>query len=487
MASPPPSRGLDRHESSSSVVSDKLVAMLECHSERTGPQTSFSLGVVSRRICFSPFQFLGNDFWDNKLVVLVLIVGAAIAVPAQTFVCGPAKPGVTELTATSLYTATTPGFDLGSSPTVDGKSCSSDKPFFFSVALHEGSYRVTVVLGGELPSNTTVWAEARRLMLEKIQVKANGQVTRQFDVNVRVPAIAGDPNHTVHLKPREVGNLDWDSKLTLEFNGDHPSFRSIRVVPIRETTIYLAGDSTVVDQDVEPWAAWGQMLPRFFRPGVVVANHAESGETIRSFVAEQRFAKVMSLIQPGDYLFIQFAHNDQKPTGVPLDDYKKLLSDYIAQTRAKGATPVLVTSMNRRTFDANGKITNSLAGYPDAMLEVAAKQRVALIDLNAMSKTLFEAMGPEDSKKAFMHFAANSFPNQTDAISDDTHFNDYGAYELARCMVHGIREAKLPPRKLLDKDVPDFNPGQPDRQSTFSLPPTPIPQKTRDVTAIPQT
>jgi lysophospholipase L1-like esterase len=117
--------------------------------------------------------------------------------------------------------------------------------------------------------------------------------------------------------------LDWDAKLTLEFNGDHPSFRELRIEPIHETTIYLAGDSTVVDQDVEPWAAWGQMLPRFFRPGVVVANHAESGETTRSFVTEQRLAKVMSLIQPGDYLFIQFAHNDQKPNAVSLDDYRK--------------------------------------------------------------------------------------------------------------------------------------------------------------------
>jgi lysophospholipase L1-like esterase len=252
-------------------------------------------------------------------------------------------------------------------------------------------------------------------MLEKVFVKAKGSVTRTFDVNVRVPEIAGDLAQLVKLKPREVGNLDWDSKLTLEFNGDHPSFRSLAIKPIKETTVYLAGDSTVVDQDVEPWAAWGQMLPRFFRPGVVVANHAESGETIRSFQGERRLMKVMTLIQPGDYLFLQFGHNDQKPNAVSIDDFRKLLIDYIAQTRAKGATPVLVTSMNRRTFDASGKITNSLAGYPDAVREVAADQRVALIDLNSMSKNLFEAMGTEGSLKAFMHYPANAFPNQTRA------------------------------------------------------------------------
>jgi lysophospholipase L1-like esterase len=422
----------------------------------------------------------------NRLVPAVILTGAFVA-QAQTFVCGKSSPEGTQLSALSIYTDTTPGFDLNSSLSIEGGACSSDKPFFFSVALPEGSYRVSVVLGGEQSSTTTVWAEARRLMLEKVAVETGGSATRQFDVNVRVPQLAGDPGLKVHLKPREVGNLDWDNKLTLEFNGDHPSFRSIHIEPIKEATIYLAGDSTVVDQDVEPWAAWGQMLPRFLRPGVVVANHAESGETIRSFVTEQRFAKVMSLIQPGDYLFVQFAHNDQKPTGVPLDDYKALLADYIAKTRAKGATPVLVTSMNRRTFDANGKITNSLAGYPDAMREVAAVQHVALIDLNAMSKTLFETMGPEGSMRAFMHFTANTFPNQSEAISDDMHFNDYGAYELARCVVHGIRKAKLPLRKILTKHVPDFNPAEPDPQATFHLPPTPIPPKTRDVTAIPQT
>jgi lysophospholipase L1-like esterase len=228
------------------------------------------------------------------------------------------------------------------------------------------------------------------------------------------------------------------------------------------------------------------MLPRFFRPGVVVANHAESGETIRSFEGEHRFAKVMSVIQPGDYLFMQFGHNDQKPNAVSIDDYKKLLVEYIAQTRAKGATPVLVTSMNRRTFDAGGKITNSLAGYPDAVRDVAAAQHAALIDLNAMSKTLFEAMGPEGSLKAFMHYPANAFPNQTEAISDNTHFNKYGAFELARCMAHGIREAKLPLRKLLSKGMPDFDPLKPDPEADFDLPATPIPPKTANVMKVPQ-
>jgi lysophospholipase L1-like esterase len=416
----------------------------------------------------------------------LFLVVSAVSVQAQKFVCGPVRTGATQLTPTKLFTATAAGFDLNAVPDIRAKSCTSDKPFFFSASLPEGSYRVTVVLGSDRDSTTTVWAEARRLMLEKIHVQANDSTTRVFDVNLRVPEIAGDATHSVKLKAREIGNLDWDNKLTLEFNGDHPSVRSISITPIHETTIYLVGDSTVVDQDVEPWAAWGQMLPSFFRPGVVVANHAESGETIKSFVTEQRFAKVFSLIQPGDYLFMQFGHNDQKKNVVPIDEYKSLLVEYIQTAKSKGATPVLVTSMNRRTFDASGKITNSLAGYPDAVREVAAAQHVALIDLNAMSKTLFEAMGPEGAKNAFMHYAANAFPNQTEAISDDTHFNKYGAYELARCVVLAIRKDKLQVSKLLIKGISDFDPSKPNSQTDFNLPATPIPPKTENVMKVPQ-
>jgi lysophospholipase L1-like esterase len=386
------------------------------------------------------------------------------------------------LSPNSRFTDSTAGFDLLPSPEITARSCTSDKPFFFSVPIPEGSYRITVVLGGPKASVTTVRAEGRRLMLEKIATKPNESVTKIFDTNVRYPEISGppngDPNSKVRLKDREQGILNWDHKLTLEFNGDHPSVRSIDIEPIGiktdEPVVYLAGDSTVVDQYYEPWAAWGQMLPRFFLPGIVIANHAESGETTKSFVAEHRLVKIMTTMKPGDYLFIQFAHNDMKPGAVPLDEYKKLLSDFIAQTRAKQATPILVTSMNRRTFDDAGHITNSFGPYPDAMREVAAEQKVALIDLNAMSKTLFEAMGPEGTLKAFMHYPADSFPGQTAAIADNTHFNSYGAYELARCVVHGIREANLPLTKFLDPAIPDFNPAHPDPQPDFHLPFTPI-------------
>jgi lysophospholipase L1-like esterase len=374
------------------------------------------------------------------------------------------------VTTSSVYSESAAGWDFKSAPKVDGGVCSSDKPFFFSIAVPEGNYRVTVAFGGDEESVDTVRAEARRLMLEKVAVKAKATVTRSFDVNVRVAEFNnpdGTPNK-VRLKTREYANLNWDNKLTIEFNGTNPSFRSIVITPLvgakAEPVVYLAGDSTMVDQDIDPAASWGQQLPRFFLPGIVIANNAESGETSASFQGELRFAKVMSVIKPGDYFFMQFNHNDQKPGAVPLERYKQILADFAAQVRAKGATPVIVTAQHRRTFDDSGHVTNSLADYPQAARDVAAANHIALIDLTAMSKVLYEAMGPEGSKHAF---------NGTDI----THFDNYGAYELARCIVHGIREAKLPIAKFLDPTVPDFDPAKYDPFETFALPGTPRPKR----------
>lgn len=399
----------------------------------------------------------------------VFPVPPALSGPAA-FNCGAAKKGTIAVTASSVYSESAAGWDLKSAPKVDGGICSSDKPFFFSIGVPEGNYRVTVAFGGNEDSVDAVRAEARRLMLEKVAVKANATVTKSFDVNVRVAEFNnpdGTPNK-VRLKTREYGNLNWDNKLTIEFNGTNPSFHSIEITPLvgakAEPVVYLAGDSTMVDQDTDPAASWGQQLPRFFLPGVVIANNAESGETSASFQGELRFPKVMSVIKPGDYFFMQFNHNDQKPGAVPLERYKQILADFAAQVRAKGATPVIVTAQHRRTFDASGHVTNSLGEYPQAARDVAAANHIALIDLTAMSKVLYEAMGPEGSKHAFHG-------------TDITHFDNYGAYELARCIVRGIREDKLPMAKFLDPTVPDFDPAKPDPFDTFTLPGTPSPRR----------
>ena len=418
-----------------------------------------------------------------------------------TYTCGKPKGTQKPLTATSRYTDETAGWDLGTAPAVADGICSSpgetnptpgvpataSQPFFFSIPVPEGNYRATVVLGGKQPSVLTVRAEARRLYVDQLPIPAGKTVTRELDINVRVPEFSrpdGTPGR-VRLKQREVGNLDWDHKLTLEFNGVRPSLRSITLQPITEPVVYLAGDSTMVDQDVEPWASWGQMLPRFFKPGIVIANHAESGESSSSFMGEQRFPKILSLIKPGDYFFVQFAHNDQKLGPDFPEKYRQIMTNFVEQVRAKGATPVIVTAMNRDEWDETGHIRQTLSPYPETSREIANATDTALIDLNAMSKTMFEAMGKDETNRAFMHFPANTFPDQSTAINDNTHFNNFGAYELARCIVHGIREDKLPIEKFLDPTVADFNPAHPDAFSQFHLPYTPM-QKKEDTTKIPQ-
>lgn len=400
------------------------------------------------------------------------------ALGSYHFACASApRSGATRLDGAMVYSVERGfGFHEALADAAPGR-CASERPFLFDVAVPEGNYDITVVLGDGASSVTTVKAESRRLMLEQVRTGAGESVTRRFTVNVRTPYMAG--GDSVRRKPREVGSATWDDRLTLEFNGVHPSVRDIRVEPARDpVTVYLAGNSTVVDQAAEPWAAWGQMMPRFFQPGsVVVANHAESGETLKAFIGEHRLAKVLTTLKRGDYLFVEFAHNDQKPGSShvePFTTYKEYLGKFIDAAQSRGATPVLVTSMHRRAFDSTGHIVNTLGDYPAAMRELAAERHVALIDLNVMSKQFYEAMGPVQSTKAFVHYPADTYPGQVTELKDETHFNNYGAYELARMMVEGLRATELPLARLLLRDIPAFDPSHPDPVGEFTLPASPM-------------
>src|SRR5580704_4332435 len=315
-------------------------------------------------------------------------------------------------------------------------------------------------------------------MLEKVSTSPGQIVMRNFTINVRAPLLKSGGE--VKLKADEQGHFDWDNVLTLEFGDAHPCVRSLEITPADSAvTVYIAGDSTVTDQAKEPWAAWGQMLPRFFQEGVAIANHAESGESLKEFIGEKRLAKIMETIQPGDYLFVQFTHNDQKPGPNHVDaftDYKSYLKLYINEARLRGAIPVLVTSMLRRNFGDDGKIVNTLEDYPDAMRQTSKEENVPLIDLNVMSKAFYEAMGPVKSVRAFVHYPAGTYPEQTAELKDDTHFNTYGAYELAKCVVEGIKASKLGIAKYLVEGLPTFDPAHPDSWENWNLPASPLMQ-----------
>ncbi|RXK61796.1 rhamnogalacturonan acetylesterase [Lacibacter luteus] len=417
------------------------------------------------------------------IVVSVAVVLLSVAVNAQTykfdFGNGRVKKGYTAVTPDSKF-ANEKGYGFTAESEVTavdrgGKTVNDDyitstKPFYFSVNLPDGNYDVKIIFGDKKgTSATTVRAECRRLMLENIRTAKGKIVTETFTVNVRDSLIRdakGNIVKAVKLKPREYEYLHWDNFLTIEFNDSLPKVCAIEITPNKTAaTIFLAGNSTVVDQSREPWAAWGQMIPRFLAPGsVAVANYAESGEALNSFLSARRLEKILSLMKPGDYLFIEFGHNDMKQKGPgigPFTSYKKLLKQYIAEVKKKGGIPVLVTSMHRRNFDKDGKIINTLLEYPEAVRQTAKEENVAVVDLNAMSKVLYEAWGPTNSIKAFVHYPANTFPGQTTKLEDNTHFSTYGAYELAKCIVQSIREQHLPLEKFIKTDVPVYDPAKP--------------------------
>jgi hypothetical protein len=351
----------------------------------------------------------------------------------------------------------------------------SEKPFYFSVKVPEGNYKVTITYRGlqNRSYSSTVRSESRRLHIENLEVSTKKMRVKSFVVNIKDPKITSD--ETVGLKrPREQQKLDWDDKLTLEFQQTN-CISSLRVESVDNVpTVFLAGNSTVVNQEDEPWASWGQMIPRFFDASIAIANHAESGLALSSFLSSRRLAKILSIAKPGDYLFIEFGHNDQKEKGENAGAYKgysERLRYFVSEFRAKGGIPVILTSTARRSFDEQGKLVHTLGDFPDAARKVAAELQVPLIDLNNKTSIFYEALGVEGSKRAFVHYPAHTFLNQQNDLADNTHFNPYGAYEIAKMVLMGIKENKLSiSGNIVDFD--GFDPHHPDDFKSWYWPPS---------------
>ena len=402
------------------------------------------------------------------------------------------------------------GYDVVEAPTAKSVS-----PFYFSVKVPDGNYRVTVRLGSKKrEAETTVRAESRRMMIEKCVTKKGQFQDFSFIVNkrsVEIPSykgIDGKPTQpsVVKIKPGEVGSLTWDEKLTLEFNGASPCVQSVRIEPdTMATTVFLCGNSTVVDQGTEPWASWGQMFTRWFveqsRPlpppspvgrepegekksslkeklgALSIANYAESGLTATSFMAQNRLEKILSVIREGDYVICEFGHNDEKEKGPGTGawyHYSVALKKFVDVVRAKKGNIIFCTPTQRRFFDAEGKIKNTHGDFPAAMKSVAERENVPLIDLNAETKTLFETMGVEGSKHLLVHYPMGTFPWQQKKFSDNTHFNPFGAYEVSKLVVMGLKRLNSPLVQYLSSDWKDFSPSQPDDWQTFYWPLSPV-------------
>lgn len=232
--------------------------------------------------------------------------------------------------------------------------------------------------------------------------------------------------------------------MTIGMDGINKGGRRLKNSQFR---IYLAGDSTV--ENVLPEQGnkmgWGQVISEFFTDDVLFMNEAKGGRSSKSFIEEGRLNKILEVIEKGDYLFIQFGHNDQKVDEPhrgtdPYTTYQKYLTQYIVEAREKHAIPVLLTSVNRRTFTEDGKLFNGLGEYPEAMRQLALSFQVPLIDLWEKSKQLYEQLGVEGSKRLFAWYELED----PEIPTDNTHFGRYGAREIAKLVVSGIKELQMP-------------------------------------------
>ncbi|MFE9406397.1 rhamnogalacturonan acetylesterase [Streptomyces sp. NPDC006530] len=225
--------------------------------------------------------------------------------------------------------------------------------------------------------------------------------------------------------------------------------------PRRMPTLHIAGDSTAAQKyaDAAPETGWGMALPFFLRREIAVVNHAMNGRSSKSFIDEGRLAAILTVIRPGDLLLVQFGHNDEKkddPTRYtePWSSYQDRLREYVEGARAHGARPVLLTSVERRKFDAGGRALPTHGDYPAAMRALAHRMAAPLLDVQALSLALWGRLGVEETKKYF---------NWTATQQDNTHFNPPGAIAVARLVARGLRDAHLlTPHDLrrLDETVP---------------------------------
>ncbi|WP_223587678.1 rhamnogalacturonan acetylesterase [Neobacillus bataviensis] len=224
-------------------------------------------------------------------------------------------------------------------------------------------------------------------------------------------------------------------------------------------TVYLAGDSTVANypSNRAPRAGWGQMLPQMFDEQIIVKNEAVPGRSTKSFINEGRLRSILKKIHKGDYLLIQFGHNDEKSYDSsrytdPATSYQRYLKEYIDGARNKGAIPILVTPVERRNFSTDGKALSTHGQYPDAMKVVGRKENVPVIDLTSKSMALYQQLGPEKTKEFFLFLEAGEHPNYPGGVQDPIHFQEKGAREIAKLIAEGIAGLNLPLQKHILKN-----------------------------------
>jgi len=231
---------------------------------------------------------------------------------------------------------------------------------------------------------------------------------------------------------------------------------------IYPSTLHLIGDSTMANKPVipaNPERGWGQMLQLYFHDTVRIENYAQNGRSTKTFLAEGRWDQVLAALKPGDFVVIQFGHNDEKTNDVnrgtaPFGEFTTNLVRFIRETREHKATPILATPTARRKFDASGRLTNSHGVYPEAVRKVAEMEKTPLLEMCGATERLLQQLGPESSKRLFDWIPAGEFAQRPNGLEDDTHFNAYGASRICDLAVAEI-ETKVPELAAHLKHSPD--------------------------------
>ncbi|WPO78481.1 rhamnogalacturonan acetylesterase [Flavobacterium sp. KACC 22761] len=229
----------------------------------------------------------------------------------------------------------------------------------------------------------------------------------------------------------------------------------------QKTTLYCIGDSTMAnkkDPDRNPEHGWAQVLQSFFKEDLVVANKAVNGRSTKSFINENRWDSIYKKLKKGDYVFIEFGHNDEKIEDStrftnPHTAYRYNLIKFVKETRAKGAIPVLLTSIARRNFNEKGVLVPTHGDYPLETRLVAQEYKVPFIDLEYYTELLEQSYGPEKSKLLHLHFKAGEIPYYKDEKKDDTHLSLKGATEVAQIVVSQLKQFQEPSLDKLKKAI----------------------------------
>jgi lysophospholipase L1-like esterase/fibronectin type 3 domain-containing protein len=355
---------------------------------------------------------------------------------------GEVARGATQVTAATAYTSDLGyGFedttvlteaDRGGEDPLRGDFVSTETSATFLVDLEPGDYRITI-LSGDPDGPTDIAVTAEEI--------------------AEIPQTGAEAGEVLELE-FELALVSSRLGLTVTGKAAHLNSVAIEQLPARRRgkrpTVYLLGDSTMQTYDSYwmPQAGWGQFFERFLDDRVLVDNRSIGGRSSRSFINQGRLDEVLRLVRPGDYVYVQFGHNDATYTVpdryTPPEDFREYLRTYIEGTRQRGAEAIVVTPVSRRDVDPDtGLFAVSFPEYVEAAISIAEELDAPLVDLSSSSREFLDELGAEGSKGVFLHADAGVYPNRPNGVADDTHFQEYGAIQMARLVARGTAELDL--------------------------------------------